>query len=27
MANYKQIDDGIFIGPQPTEQDLEDAKQ
>lgn len=27
MANYKQIDDGIFIGPQPTEQDLEGAKQ
>lgn len=27
MANYKQIGDGIFIGPQPTVQDLEDAKQ
>ncbi len=27
MANYKQIGDGIFIGPQPTGQDLEDAKQ
>lgn len=27
MANYKQIGDGIFIGPQPTEQDLEHAKQ
>ena len=27
MANYKQIGDGIFIGPQPTAQDLADAKQ
>ena len=27
MANFKQIDDGIFIGPQPAEQDLRDAKQ
>lgn len=27
MANYKQIGDGLFIGPQPTGQDLEDAKQ
>lgn len=27
MANYKQIGDGIFIGPQLTEQDLEGAKQ
>lgn len=27
MANYKQIGDGIFIGPQPSEQDLESAKE
>lgn len=27
MATYKQIDDGLFIGPQPTEQDLREAKQ
>ena len=27
MANCKQFDDGIFIGPQPTEQDLTEAKQ
>lgn len=27
MAQYKQIGDGLFIGPQPTEQDLKDAKQ
>ncbi len=27
MANYKQIGDGFFIGPQPTGRDLEDAKQ
>ena len=27
MANYKQFEDGIFIGPQPTQQDLTEAKQ
>lgn len=27
MANYRKIDDHIFIGPQPTEQDLSEAKQ
>ena len=27
MANYKQFEDGIFIGAQPTEQDLTEAKQ
>jgi uncharacterized protein (TIGR01244 family) len=27
MAQYKQIGDSLFIGPQPTEQDLSDAKQ
>lgn len=27
MANYKQFEDRFFIGPQPTEQDLKEAKQ
>lgn len=27
MAQYKQIDSNFFIGPQPTRQDLEDARQ
>ena len=27
MANFKPISDGIFIGPQPAEQDLKEAKQ
>jgi uncharacterized protein (TIGR01244 family) len=27
MMKYKQIGDGLFIGPQPTEQDLREAKQ
>jgi uncharacterized protein (TIGR01244 family) len=27
MAQYKQVDDDFFIGPQPTRQDLEDARQ
>lgn len=27
MPQYKQIGDGVFIGPQPSEQDLRDAKQ
>ena len=27
MANFKQISDGIFIGPQPSEQDLKEAKR
>ena len=27
MANFKHIDEGIFIGPQPAEQDLGEAKQ
>ena len=27
MANFKDIGDGIFIGPQPTPQDLIEAKQ
>jgi uncharacterized protein (TIGR01244 family) len=27
MTNFKKIGDGLFIGPQPTEQDLRDAKQ
>ena len=27
MANYKQLEDEIFIGPQPTQQDLTEAKQ
>jgi uncharacterized protein (TIGR01244 family) len=27
MANYRPIGDGFFIGPQPTAQDLQEAKQ
>ena len=27
MAQYRQIGDNFFIGPQPTEQDLSEAKQ
>jgi uncharacterized protein (TIGR01244 family) len=27
MANFKQIDDGLFIGPQPSAQDLLEARQ
>ena len=27
MANFKQIAEGIFIGPQPAQQDLSEAKQ
>ena len=27
MRQFKLVEDGIFIGPQPTEQDLHDAKQ
>lgn len=27
MANFKQVDDGIFIGSQPAQQDLQEAKQ
>lgn len=27
MTQYRQIGDDLFIGPQPTEQDLSDAKQ
>lgn len=27
MTNYKQFDNNFFIGPQPTEQDLIEAKQ
>lgn len=27
MANFKRIDDGIFIGSQPAQQDLHEAKQ
>src|SRR3546814_110798 len=27
MTNFKQIGDGLFIGPQPTGQDLLEAKQ
>ena len=26
MANFKEVGDGIFIGPQPTSQDLIEAK-
>jgi uncharacterized protein (TIGR01244 family) len=26
MSSFKRIDDGFFIGPQPTIQDLEEAK-
>lgn len=27
MAKYKQLDDKFFIGPQPAEEDLEEAKR
>lgn len=27
MASFKKIGDGLFIGPQPAEQDLREAKQ
>lgn len=27
MANFKQIDEGIFIGSQPAQQNLTEAKQ
>lgn len=27
MSNFRKIDDDIFIGPQPTAQDLQEAKQ
>lgn len=27
MANYRPLGDGFFIGPQPTAQDLQEAKQ
>ena len=27
MSQFKGVADGIFIGPQPTQQNLEDAKQ
>ena len=27
MANYKQLGESLFIGPQPTAQDLDEAKQ
>ncbi len=27
MSLFKPVEDGIFIGPQPTAQDLDDAKQ
>ncbi len=27
MSQFKPVEDGIFIGPQPTAQDLDDAKQ
>lgn len=27
MTNFKQIGDGLFIGPQPSGQDLVEAKQ
>ena len=27
MTTFKKIGDGLFIGPQPTEQDLREAKQ
>ena len=25
MSQFKRVEDGIFIGPPPTAQDLEDA--
>ncbi len=27
MSSFKRLDDEFFIGPQPTEQDLQDAKK
>lgn len=27
MANYRPLGDGFFIGPQPTAQDLQEAKR
>ncbi len=27
MSNFKRVEAGIFIGPQPTAQDLEDARR
>lgn len=27
MSQFKRVEDGIFIGPQPTGQDLQDAKR
>ncbi|MEO8849395.1 MAG: sulfur transferase domain-containing protein [Casimicrobiaceae bacterium] len=27
MSQFKPVEDGVFIGPQPTAQDLDDAKQ
>ena len=27
MSQFKQVEDGIFIGPQPTEQDIEEVRQ
>ena len=27
MSQFKKIEDDIYIGPQPTEQDLNDARQ
>ncbi len=27
MGNFRKLDDDIFIGPQPTVQDLQEAKQ
>ena len=26
MSHFKRVEDGIFIDPQPTGQDLQDAK-
>lgn len=27
MGQYRQVDSNVFIGPQPTRQDLEEARQ
>ncbi len=27
MSQFKRVEDGIFIGPQPTEQDLQEVRQ
>ena len=27
MSSFRLVDDGVFIGPQPTPQDLEDARR